>query len=811
VNAWLQQAALWTWQNSLAGAALAAAVLGMRRVFRGKIAARWLFLAGWLVMLRLFLPAPLPHSWAWDRAWAGAAPRVDNAGASAPAETGNVIADGAAPSLAQLREEIANARASLDNLRASGFGPIHPNVLSAREQTPAEMPVPRMESDAPGIDWLAITAWIWCGGALCFALAIFVRHRRFMRRLTRTAKPVALRWAGLLEECATAVKLRRVPLLLTVPGGGTPFLCGLFRPRIILPEETLASLTHAEARHVLLHEMLHIARRDLFANWLLAALRAWHWFNPFIHGAGRRLLADRELLRDAQAIALLRDPAQRSAYGHTLLKLALPLSAPAPSPGVVPLLHSEKELQRRLTMIQSSVRHRRFATCATAVALAAISAPIFTTARGQVKTEVEKSAAPPPAAEKKVFEVTEAPLPKSDSAGPTLPPAASESSTVEIDQLTGQSSVLKELKGDQLVAGALALGGEENSTLAKVYPEYQAELATLGSLTKSGFGPKHPKTLGLRESIRLKHQQLESAAETYRQSLLFRIAAAKAGSAEGVSDSTTKAESPAAETDPKAAASETKKPLPAPLQNLYDTAAALRKKGQNDEAAAIENAIKELAAEKSVKEKVKHPKADPKFDYYRRFKQAIGESVELDQLRAEMATIKAALKELEARSHNESLDKLLKLKQTKSFGQRYNKSPDELLKEAMKRDNEKLFRKKDPGATDAEGTGDAVEKPARKSSDEKQADPDGADVKKVEQLLKDSADQLKSAIAKVHAEPAKKTEKTGENLPWAVAVPGKTGLVYSPHSPEHAIVDVNGFKKGDKVKCPYTDNFFKVP
>jgi hypothetical protein len=69
VSDWLQQSALWCWQNSLAAGAMAAVVLGLRRVWRGRVAPGWLCAAGWLVMLRLFLPAPLSHAWAWDRLW----------------------------------------------------------------------------------------------------------------------------------------------------------------------------------------------------------------------------------------------------------------------------------------------------------------------------------------------------------------------------------------------------------------------------------------------------------------------------------------------------------------------------------------------------------------------------------------------------------------------------------------------------------------------------------------------------------------------------------------------------------------------
>jgi hypothetical protein len=61
------------------------------------------------------------------------------------------------------------------------------------------------------------------------------------------------------------------------------------------------------------------------------------------------------------------------------------------------------------------------------------------------------------------------------------------------------------------------------------------------------------------------------------------------------------------------------------------------------------------------------------------------------------------------------------------------------------------------------------------------------------------------------AEPVKESDQAGDNLPWGVALPGRNGLAYSPYTPERSVVDVTGFKKGSKVKCPYTGNFFQVP
>jgi hypothetical protein len=55
------------------------------------------------------------------------------------------------------------------------------------------------------------------------------------------------------------------------------------------------------------------------------------------------------------------------------------------------------------------------------------------------------------------------------------------------------------------------------------------------------------------------------------------------------------------------------------------------------------------------------------------------------------------------------------------------------------------------------------------------------------------------------------TSASGEKLPYAKPVPGKEGLVYSPHSENNVWIDVRGFKRGTEVKDPWTDKLFLVP
>jgi hypothetical protein len=61
------------------------------------------------------------------------------------------------------------------------------------------------------------------------------------------------------------------------------------------------------------------------------------------------------------------------------------------------------------------------------------------------------------------------------------------------------------------------------------------------------------------------------------------------------------------------------------------------------------------------------------------------------------------------------------------------------------------------------------------------------------------------------AESVREADPPADSLPWGVAVPGKTGMVYSPYTEVRSVVDVTGFEKRSRVKCPYTGNVFRVP
>jgi len=145
------------------------------------------------------------------------------------------------------------------------------------------------------IDWHLVLFASWLAGALVLAIRFAFAQRRFVRTIDwRTGKHG------------------------TLPADGMPAVVGAFAPRIALPADFRTRYSAAERRLILLHEVVHLHRRDGLANFAMTTLRVLMWFNPLVHWAGRALGDDQESACDATVIA--RHPDALRTYADALLR-----------------------------------------------------------------------------------------------------------------------------------------------------------------------------------------------------------------------------------------------------------------------------------------------------------------------------------------------------------------------------------------------------------------------------------------------------------------------------------------------------------
>jgi len=97
----------------------------------------------------------------------------------------------------------------------------------------------------------------------------------------------------------------------------TPFVLGLIRPKIYLP----AGLNEDERNYILLHEKIHIRRKDHIIKILAFLIVAIHWFNPLVWIAFMLMSTDMELSCDEKVLNEINEEIKKP-YAKSLLSLA---------------------------------------------------------------------------------------------------------------------------------------------------------------------------------------------------------------------------------------------------------------------------------------------------------------------------------------------------------------------------------------------------------------------------------------------------------------------------------------------------------
>jgi beta-lactamase regulating signal transducer with metallopeptidase domain len=189
---------------------------------------------------------------------------------------------------------------------------------------------------------LALFAW-GCGSVVL--LLRLARSWLVVNRLRGSSNPVHdASLPRLMDDFGRALGIRRLPRVCVSPRVLTPLAFGLRRPIIVLPDRLIGSISDAEMRDVLLHEMAHVSRRDPLIVFLQEIARALYWPIVPVHalmrelGRAREELCDNHVLKGRDALS----------YGETLLHLAELSQKARPLVGAVGIVCWRGELERRI-------------------------------------------------------------------------------------------------------------------------------------------------------------------------------------------------------------------------------------------------------------------------------------------------------------------------------------------------------------------------------------------------------------------------------------------------------------------------------
>jgi beta-lactamase regulating signal transducer with metallopeptidase domain len=280
--------------------------------------------AGVLVLLPLSLAAPEWHLGIID----------------VPAAPATVAAHGEIPSQAALAYPEVPSPASL---------PAVP-----MKETVSPLPAPADIAETPPVAASPRTAsaflsllYFWMTGVFAVAFYFGMGTLLAVRRLRDAAEVTDARWVELAAGISRMNGLAGPVSLRHHPGAISPMAWGLVRPVVLLPADA-DTWSESRRRVVLMHEIAHIARRDMLIGVLSQAVCALHWFNPLVWWASARLRAERERACDDH---VLMHGARPSTYAHHLLEIARRVRDAGTMPATAVAMARPSQLEGRLMAI----------------------------------------------------------------------------------------------------------------------------------------------------------------------------------------------------------------------------------------------------------------------------------------------------------------------------------------------------------------------------------------------------------------------------------------------------------------------------
>lgn len=167
----------------------------------------------------------------------------------------------------------------------------------------------------PQISLFSGICTIWFLGVIFMLGKAWLAHIRFLQYIQRWKKTLCEpEILNTYHALCSQLKLAHPPKLQICIGLKAPMLAGLFYPVLLLPECLPSSET---LQYVLLHELVHFKRKDIWLKALALLTNSLHWFNPMTWYMTCLVERDTELACDETVLTYL-SPSEYKVYAKTI-------------------------------------------------------------------------------------------------------------------------------------------------------------------------------------------------------------------------------------------------------------------------------------------------------------------------------------------------------------------------------------------------------------------------------------------------------------------------------------------------------------
>jgi len=205
-------------------------------------------------------------------------------------------------------------------------------------------------NDSDSLNWRLILLLLYGLGSLVTISILLYKKKCYTKKLNDS---LLIEHNPSIKRILAQMNLEHI-LVFTNDEISSPMVCGLFNPRIYLPTGMDFQQTEL-LYHILLHETMHIRRRDNWLKTFMLIAICLHWYNPLAWLMSKYLSSDLEAACDATVLRQI-DSTQRQGYAGSLLTMAIMGNRSS----LLYSAFSRTEVERR---IKNILNYKKLTTC----------------------------------------------------------------------------------------------------------------------------------------------------------------------------------------------------------------------------------------------------------------------------------------------------------------------------------------------------------------------------------------------------------------------------------------------------------------
>ena len=230
---------------------------------------------------------------------------------------------------------------------------------------------------------------LWMCGVIIYISRFVFEYIKFNKLVK---KSVVVKTGDLLSTISECKKRINIDKDITVKISRyvrTPITFKIKKPVIILPVNFVDNITGNKLRMILMHELCHIKRHDIFINTLWLMAKTIHWFNPLVWIAYRYYLEDIELSCDEFVLKTIGSD-ERYSYSQSLIEVIKLSKRKAKIPTTAAFCEDKTKIRKRVeNMIQPKKKLKTAGIISIIMAIILIVGCFTTACRPELDTTVE--------------------------------------------------------------------------------------------------------------------------------------------------------------------------------------------------------------------------------------------------------------------------------------------------------------------------------------------------------------------------------------------------------------------------------------